>query len=213
MRFVFVESSLETVPKEVQHHPDVVRSAERKGKRPENIILDDSLHHRSMSSLEKRDKRGRPDIVHQCLLALLDSDLRDFEIFVHTVDEKIIWINRETRLPRNYNRFIGLMEDLFDRGKIEASGKLLLEVRDLPLLKILTTNTVVLHEGFGEENLVSSINQDLAICIGAFPHGEFSKKIMKVFEKSNAKFAGFGNEPKTSLYATYKTVCLLERFG
>ncbi len=213
MRFIFVESSLETVPEEIQNHPDVVRGARRKGKKPEKIILDDSVHHRAMRNLDKREKRGRPDIVHQCLLALLDSGLEGVEIFVHTVSGKIIWINRETRLPRNYNRFIGLMEDLFDRGRIEASGKSLLEIKSLSLSEILTENTVVLQEGFDERNLVTSINHDLAICIGAFPYGDFSTDVMEIFERQKAKFAGFGDELKTSLYATYKAVCLLERLG
>ncbi len=213
MRFVFVESSLETIPEEIQNHPDVVRSARRRGKRPEKLLLDDSIHHRAMANLEKREKRGRPDIIHQCLLAVLDSNLKDVEIFVHTVNGVVIWVNRETRLPRNYIRFVGLMEDLFDRGKIEANGKTLIEIRDIPLSSILTENTVVLKEGFSEENLVRSMDSDLTVCIGAFPHGDFSDEAVGVFKKRNVRFAGFGKYPKTSLYATYKTVCLLERIG
>ncbi len=213
MRFVFVESSLATVPKEIQDHPDVVKSARRRGKRPEKLILDDSIHHRAMASLEKKEKRGRPDIVHQCLLAVLDSNLENVEIFVHTVAGKIIWVNRETRIPRNYLRFVGLMEDLFDKKKIVADERTLIEIRDVSLLDILTDNTVILREGFTEENLVKSMGNDLTVCIGAFPHGDYSDETMRMFKKRNAKFAGFGKEPKTSLYATYKTVCLLEKIG
>ncbi len=213
MKFIFVESSLETVPEEIKNHPDVVKSANRRGKLPEKILLDSSIHHRAMKGLEKREKRGRPDILHHCLLALLDSSLKDFEIFVHTVDGKIIWINRVTRLPRNYSRFVGLMEDLFERCKIQADGVTLLEIRDDSLKEILTENTVVLKEGYDESGLLTSVNSELAICIGAFPHGDFSNEIMRIFEKKNARFAGFGDEPKTSLYATYKAVCMLERFG
>jgi len=213
MRFVFVESSLELVPEELKNHPDVVRNAKRRKKKPDKMILDDSLHFRAMGNLENREKRGRPDIIHQCLLALLDSNLRNFEILVHTIDGKIIWIDMETRIPRNYNRFIGLMEDLFEKKKIIANGKTLIEIRNLSLSDILTDNTVVLKEGFSEENLLDNVKNNLTVCIGAFPHGDYSDKVMDVFRKVNARFAGFGQEAKTSLYATYKTVCLLERSG
>ncbi len=213
MRFVFVESSLELIPEEIQDHPDVIKSAKRRRKKPEKIILDDSLHYRAIKLLKSREKRGRPDIIHQCLLALLDSNLKKVEIFVHTIDGKIIRISRETRIPRNYNRFVGLMEDLFEKKKIEINGKILIELVDSSLFDVLTENTVVMKEGFSEENLLKNANSNLTVCIGAFPHGDFSNEVIDIFRRRNVRFAGFGNEPKTSLYATYKTVCLLERLS
>ena len=50
-------------------------------------------------------KRGRPDIVHLCLLEALESPLNKnkiLSVYVHTYDNKIIYINPEVRLPRNY---------------------------------------------------------------------------------------------------------------
>jgi len=213
MRFVFVETSLEKIPREILNHPDVLRSARRRGKEPEKIILDDSIHHRAMKSLKMRSKRGRPDIIHQCLLSLLDSNLEKFDTFIHTVNREIIWINRETRIPRNYNRFVGLMEDLFEKGIVKAKGDKLMEVLKISLSDILTENTVVMQEGYDEKNLVESISQNLTVCIGAFPHGSFCYEVMEIFKRRNAKFSGFGEKPKTSLYATYKTVCMHKRFS
>ena len=213
MRFVFVESSIETIPEEISGHPVIRRDAERRRKSWETLLLDDSLHHQAMKDLEKREKRGRPDIVHQCILALLDSSLKSFDLYIHTVNDMVIWINRDTRIPRNYNRFKGLMEDLFHKKRISSGGRILMEVKDLSLSDLLSKNTVVMREGYGIEGLKKAIKkgmEDLCICIGAFPHGDFDSKTLEIFKEENAMFAGFGETPKTSLYATYKTVCFLE---
>jgi len=213
MRFVFVESSIETIPEEISDHPVIRRDAERRKKPGRALLLDDSLHHQAMKDLEKREKRGRPDIVHHCLLALLDSSLKSFELYVHTVNDRVIWIDRYTRIPRNYNRFKGLIEDLFHKEKISSAGKILMEVRDLGLSDLLSQNTVVMKEGYGIEGLKRGVKkgiEDLCICIGAFPHGDFDSRTLEIFKEKNAVFAGFGDTPKTSLYATYKTVCFLE---
>ncbi len=214
MRFVFLESSLETIPPEIASHEVVRRDARRRGKRAEEIILDDSRHHRAMDGLENREKRGRPDIVHHCLLALLDSSLKDVEIYVHTISGKVIRVNRRTRLPRNYNRFVGLMEDLFRKGRISGGGEVLLEIVDDGLDELIDQNAVVMHEGYGVEPLLEAAESgDLTVCIGAFPHGDFDDMVWEIFREKGVRFAGFGDEPKTSLYVTYKTICILEKFS
>lgn len=214
MRFVFLETSLETIPPEIADHEVVRRDARKRGKKPVDMILDDSRHHRAMESLDNREKRGRPDIIHQCLLALLDSALTDLEVYVHTIAGKIIRINRKTRLPRNYNRFLGLMEDLFRKGRISAGGKDLLEITDLGLEEIIPDGSIVMHEGYGSENLIEAVKEgNVTVCIGAFPHGDFGEELWKLFREKRVRFAGFGDEPKTSLYVTYKTVCILEKFS
>ena len=214
MRFVFLETSLETIPREIMDHPAVVRDARRRGKKPKYMILDDSRHHRAMQGLSNREKRGRPDIIHQCLLALLDSALQDLEIYVHTIAGKVIRVSRRTRIPRNYNRFIGLMEDLFRRGRVVADGEVLLEVTGMSVEDVVERGSVVMHEGYGNESLVESAEAgDVTVCIGAFPHGDFSDELWRLFREKRVRFAGFGDEPKTSLYVTYKTICILEKFS
>jgi hypothetical protein len=54
----------------------------------------------------------RPDITHQCLLMLLDSPLNRaglLQVYVHTAKGVLIEINPQTRIPRTYKRFAGLM--------------------------------------------------------------------------------------------------------
>ena len=55
---------------------------------------------------------ARPDISHQCLLMLMDSPLNRaglLQVYVHTAKNALIEINPQTRIPRTFNRFSGLM--------------------------------------------------------------------------------------------------------
>ncbi|KZS14133.1 Ribosomal RNA small subunit methyltransferase NEP1 [Daphnia magna] len=54
----------------------------------------------------------RPDITHQCLLMLLDSPLNRaglLQVYIHTAKNVLIEVNPQTRIPRTYSRFAGLM--------------------------------------------------------------------------------------------------------
>uniref|UniRef100_A0A7J2TIQ9 Ribosomal RNA small subunit methyltransferase Nep1 n=1 Tax=Archaeoglobus fulgidus TaxID=2234 RepID=A0A7J2TIQ9_ARCFL len=207
--FILLEASLEPVPLELRKHPLIAADARKRGKKPEDIILDDSKHHKAMKGLEFREKRGRPDIVHQCLLLLLDSPLKTFEIYVHTVKDLIIRIDRDTRLPRNYNRFIGLMEDLFRKKKIEANGKILLEIFDGDLKDLLKGREVILMSEKGREFERDALKKAVAICIGAFAHGDFFESTLKKLE--NYKEFSLGKKSYTSLYVTSRVLCEYER--
>ncbi len=217
MKLVFLETSLELVPAEISRHPSVVKDARRRKKKPTKIILDDSKHHTAMKDLEEREKRGRPDIIHQCLLSALDSRASRFlDIYVHTVNDVIIWINNETRLPRNYNRFIGLMEDLFEKKEIRADDKVLLKILDSDLEEILegSEKIVVLSERGerGEEYLRRVYREfgNVTTCIGAFPHGDFSEELVEMLEELGAEFVCISKEPMTSLYITNRVICIYE---
>ena len=51
----------------------------------------------------------------QCLLMLLDSPLNKagkLQVYIHTAKNVLIEINPQTRIPRVYNRFAGLMGKL-----------------------------------------------------------------------------------------------------
>lgn len=207
---MFLEASLELVPEEIQKHPAVLADARRKGKRPDKILLDDSKHHSAMKELKFREKRGRPDIIHQCLLLLLDSPAsRDFEIYVHTIRGEVIRVNPETRLPRNYNRFVGLLEDLFVKKRISVKDKTLLEITDLKLDDICNGRRVILLSERGEERRLRDLmTGEFAICIGAFPRGDFFDSTLKVLK--NPYIVSIGAECYTSLYITSRVLCEYE---
>ncbi|MEM2177111.1 MAG: 16S rRNA methyltransferase [Archaeoglobaceae archaeon] len=208
--FIFLEASLEIVPAEIRNHSAVVSDARRRRKKVSEILLDDSKHHSAMERLKFREKRGRPDIVHQCLLLLLDSPMRkNFEVYVHTIGGMIIKVAVETRLPRNYNRFVGLMENLFRDKAIKGNGKNLLEIVDLKLSDLVKGKNVVLLSEKGDKFNPEIFKGETAICIGAFAHGEFFESTLR--ELGNFKAVSLGRESYSSLYVTSKILSEYER--
>lgn len=207
--FILLDSSLELVPWEIARHLAVVSDAKRRKKDATELLLDDSKHHLAMKSLKHREKRGRPDIVHHCLLLLLDSPLKSFEVYVHTINDEIIWVSRETRLPRNYNRFVGLMEDLFKKGKIEVNGRTLIEIINADLSEIVSGKEVILLSEYGEKLNTEMLEKEVAICIGGFAHGDFFERTLRKLGEYRA--ISLGRESYTSLYVTSRILCEYER--
>ena len=75
---------------------------------------------------------ARPDIVHQCLLALFDSDLGAagrLRIYISTTRGCAIEVSPNMRPPRTFHRFKGLVETLLRDGRVvSADGETLLSV-------------------------------------------------------------------------------------
>jgi rRNA small subunit pseudouridine methyltransferase Nep1 len=67
----------------------------------------------------------RPDILHRCLLALLDSPLNKaghLQVYIETCKNVLIEVNPKVRIPRTFRRFAGLMVQLLHKLKIRASN-------------------------------------------------------------------------------------------
>lgn len=84
----------------------------------------------------------RPDITHQCLMALLDSPLNKagkLLIYIHTAQNVLIEIHPSLRIPRTFKRFAGLCCELLQRNKIRAAGanETLMKVVSNPVGKYL----------------------------------------------------------------------------
>ncbi len=184
---IFAESALETVPQRLWNHPSVKNDAQRRGKSPRFILLDRSYHHAAMSDLEEKEKWGRPDVVHFALLESLGSPLNReglLQVYVHTTGDFVININSKTRLPRNYNRFVGLIEQLFENGRVPREGSALLELKRQTLSQLLheiEPSYVVAFSRLGTpQNLQKlfsrlSSKEKLVLIIGGFPHSHFSQ--------------------------------------
>ncbi|KAJ8601921.1 hypothetical protein CTAYLR_008105 [Chrysophaeum taylorii] len=75
---------------------------------------------------------SRPDIVHQELMACLDSPLSKagkLRVYVRTRQRVLIEVHPETRIPRTYKRFAGLFAQLLQRKKVKATdGTVLLRI-------------------------------------------------------------------------------------
>ena len=110
---ILAECGLELIPKEIRQHSSVKRHLSHKNYSSQ--LLDNALHHSAMNNLSNKEKRGRPDIAHLCILNALGSSLNksgSLELFFHTIRNRIYRINSEIRITRNYNRFKGLMAKL-----------------------------------------------------------------------------------------------------
>ncbi|MFW9961388.1 MAG: 16S rRNA methyltransferase, partial [Candidatus Thorarchaeota archaeon] len=122
---ILLECALELVPSEISSFKDVQKQAGRKGKKPNEILLDQTHHGRAMTKLDKSDRRGRPDIIFHSLVTLLETPLcREglLRVYLHLQDKRVVEINPEVRLPRNYDRFVGLMEQLLIEKRVPVEG-------------------------------------------------------------------------------------------
>uniref|UniRef100_A0A671KEF0 18S rRNA (pseudouridine(1248)-N1)-methyltransferase n=1 Tax=Sinocyclocheilus anshuiensis TaxID=1608454 RepID=A0A671KEF0_9TELE len=138
--------------------------------------------HKSMIIKSGRDPgKIRPDITHQCPLMLLDSPLNRaglLQVYLHTEKNVLIEINPQTRIPRTFARFCGLMVQLLHKLSVRAA--------DGPqrLLKLIK-NPVSDHLPPGCPRYLTSFKAGDAVCprtvvpkdgpaavvIGAFAHG------------------------------------------
>ncbi|KAI7861534.1 Alpha/beta knot methyltransferase [Spinellus fusiger] len=109
-------------------------------------LLNCDEHQSILKRLGRDISDARPDIVHQCLLTLLDSPLNKaghLEVYIHTAQGIVIRINPKCRIPRTIKRFSGLMVQLLERGFIATSAQdteKLLEIIPAPLTQYLPEN-------------------------------------------------------------------------
>lgn len=183
---------METVPREILTHPAVVSRARKAGAKPSEMLLDRSYHHAAMKKLDQAWKRGRPDIVHFALMEALSTPLfasGRLQVFVHTVDDKVITIANNLRIPKSYFRFEGVMTALLRDGSVKSDdGAMLLEIQDgdiEQLVKQVSPEKVV---GLSSAGVQSSAQQvasknvgNAMFVVGAFPKGHFSEKTTQLF--------------------------------
>jgi len=191
---VIAESALELVPGNLQGHSSVRASARRLGKKPSEILLDVSWHFAAMKGIENEIKRGRPDLVHICLLEASSIPLyfeNKLSVYVHTIDDRVITLGRSVRLPKSYHRFAGLVEKMYADGRIEEGGQRLLEIAEMgfgELLEKIKPKQVVGLSSTGAastyQKLAGEVAEDSCIVVGGFPKGHFSGSISKHFDRT-----------------------------
>ena len=191
---ILAESSLELIPKKIHNHPSVTSYSKKFKKNSSNTLLDNSWHFGAMKGLDNEIKRGRPDIIHLTLLSLCTTPVfykNKIKIFVHTVNDEVISINNNTRLPKSYHRFQGLMEKLFLTKKIESEDEILMEMKNSSLSqlvsKIKPTQIIGLTtkgQKISLDKLVKQIEENSCIILGGFQKGHFSNETEKIIEES-----------------------------
>lgn len=184
---ILSESSLELVPSKLEHHPSIVSHARKVGKRPSEILLDNSWHFAAMRGIENELKRGRPDLVHFSILEATTIPLylkNRLKLYVHTIDEKVISFNQNVHVPKSYHRFAGLIEKLYKEKEIVSNGEILLKIRDQSfseLLKEINPSKII---GFSTRGIRQTYEQAAlkipdhsCIVIGGFQKGHLSKSV------------------------------------
>ncbi len=200
LHVVLLETALELVPTEITAKKLIQKQASLRRKKPNEILLDQTYHGQAMTQLLNGHKRGRPDILFFCLQSLLETPLCKsgfLTIHIHLYDGRIIEVNPSVRIPRNYERFVGLMEQLLLVGQVPPKGTALLKVIQKDLSTLIsslrdgydTALTLLAVEGGHETRLgglLSLIPSDISIPviigIGAFPHGDFQLDIQGFFD-------------------------------
>jgi rRNA small subunit pseudouridine methyltransferase Nep1 len=198
---VLVEAALQLVPVEIQSHHQIKQYASRRQKRPNEVLLDRAFHHIAMQKLARTsyatpaDKMGRPDIVHNTLLQVLETPLNwegHLLVFVHTQDDHVISISPKVRLPKNYVRFVGLIEQLFLEKRVPKSGHPLLSIEKMTLRqlvekimpsRVLGFSTIGIPVLMREAANSAAKSDDPMIFIGAFPRGHFTEGTSRLAEK------------------------------
>jgi len=193
LSLVIAESALELVPVELQRHNSVIASARRLDKKPAEILLDISWHFAAMKGIKNEIKRGRPDLVHFSLLEACSIPLyfeNKLNIFVHTIDDKVISLGQNVRLPKSYHRFIGLVEKLYATGRIEENNNTLLEIKEMSfrelIKKINPKQTIALSsKGIKSsyQKVAEEMNNDTCLVVGGFSKGQFSDENKDYFNK------------------------------
>lgn len=182
INLILLDSSLELIPRDILSHPAVIVNAKKRGKDPHYMILDKSLHYSAMAKLKDKEKRGRPDIVHLSLLNFLylEDEIKG-EVFVHTIDGKIISVRNDTRIPKNYERFVSLVEQLLRYGKVPVdSDKPFMEITSESLGSLKKKYKLAVLSENGEKvslKKICELGENWLIGVGAFPHGDFSEEV------------------------------------
>lgn len=196
---IIADASLEILPSILYGHR-TIKKLKKSGKRPQDVLLDRSLHHFAMldTALDFAQKRGRPDIVHISLVNALATPLYQnnlVRVFVHTIDQKVIFIGENVRIPKSFARFEGLILSLFrNKSAVSEEGKVLLKLQknvkfEKLLKEIIKPDLVVGLSTSGSYKAASEVGKDLArainpcLIIGGFPKDHFSDPVESCFDK------------------------------
>lgn len=200
---MLAESALEIIPTELRNNQLIINYSKKVGKSVSQVFLDKSYHYSAMKekNIDFLWKRGRPDIVHICLLSILSTPLflkNLVDVYVHTIDNKVIFIGEQVRIPKSYRRFEGLMIKLYQEKEIKSDekdyNKYLLKIEknmtfDKLVDKVIKPDKII---GFSSTGILKDLktivneyigtnDKKIAFVIGGFQSGHFSQSTRERF--------------------------------
>jgi rRNA small subunit pseudouridine methyltransferase Nep1 len=185
---LIAESEVELIPRELENHPIVLARARRTGKLPGKMILQATDLHKAMREvgLAEAERRGRPDLLHFALTVATDSPAfleGRLEIVVHLRGDKIIRLAGGTRPPKDFGRFVGLIEQLLSEGRVPPTGEPLMKLEAGTVESFVKSlgKPVIVFDAGEKVTGVSSLSEILSkeshlLVVGGFPHGTFHYK-------------------------------------
>lgn len=183
LSLVIAEASLEPVPKVLQRHNAITAYCRKIGKRPSEVLLDNSWHFGAMKGIKNEIKRGRPDLVHFCMLEACTIPLYqkdEVSVYVHTINDQVIKVGEQVRFPKSYHRFQGIMEQLFANRVIKSDDQKLFEIKEMSfseLIDEIEPDQVIGLSSEGQRSSYESVakmcTDETCLVIGGFPKGEF----------------------------------------
>ncbi len=185
---ILVDSELELIPKEILNSSIVKKISKKRNKNPKNILLDSNFYHSAMRDLKDKNRRGRPDLIHICLQIAQESVINhenNLRVYIHTRNDQVIFIDYKAKLPKSYNRFVGLVESLFVKRNTPYLNIEDMNLEDL-IKKIDPSNTIAFSEEGNQINLpayLANISDDTCFLVGGFSHGEFLTDIEKLSDQ------------------------------
>ncbi len=194
LNIVFIDSELETIPEKLLNDREVTILAKKRKKPAREILLDSSILHRVIdrSFPGESSRRGRPDIFYIALNVIQSSILNlkgKVRTYIHTRNSELISISPETRIPKSFNRFQGLIEDLFKKREISSDGNVLLKIEKLEsldqFLHSLGGRIILLHPNGKTQRVDQVLKADdsCTVVIGGFSNGDFTSNIEFIKER------------------------------
>lgn len=189
LTILLVDAELELIPEDMQRDKSIAAQARKRRKSAGKILLDSNFMHTAIDRFYpgQSNRRGRPDIIHHFLTMALESILNkkgQLRVWIHTRTDAIIEISPDIRLPKSYNRFVGLMEDLYEKKEIRAGESTLLKIhhgsaRDLTNLAGAKNLKVLSPTGerTGIRTFFSDGVADQTVIMGGFSEGDYSSDI------------------------------------
>ncbi|MGZ5549343.1 MAG: ribosome biogenesis protein [Nitrososphaeraceae archaeon] len=200
---VLAESALEIIPPEIRNTELIINYSKKVGQEISELFLDKSYHYSAMKekNIDYIWKRGRPDLVHICLLSILSTPLflkNLVDVYIHTIDNKVIFIGQQVRIPKSYRRFEGLMIKLYKEKEIISNekdyNKYLLKIEknitfDNLVDKVIKPDKIIGFSSTGilkdlknivNENIETN-NKKISFVIGGFQGGHFSQSTRERF--------------------------------
>ncbi len=200
LHIILLDCALELVPSEISSLKQIQKHATRRGKKPTELLLDQTHHGQAMTKLTESERRGRPDITYLSLMSILETPLCKeglLKVHLHLQSGEIVEVNSDVRLPRNYDRFVGLIEQLLLKGRVPPQGDSLLQISNESIEELVsrlragfdTAMSFLAVEG-GKQTTIEALRNQLSqdpsipvlVGIGAFPHGDLSDEIVSLFD-------------------------------